>query len=332
MSAKYENPHDTPQCPACSSEYVYFSKKQGLYICEECRHAFTIEQPVTPMRIFLSYGHDDNEELVMRIKHDLESRGHQVWFDKSTIKAGEDWRRAITDGIVDSARVVSFLSEHSTRNPGVCLDEISIALGAKGGNIQTILVEGERQVRPPATISHIQWLDMHDWKAHRAKGETQWEHWYRRKFDDVVRVVESEENRRFAGEIETLGNYLKPISSDNRISQLLRKGFVGREWLTTAVEKWRTDATRDSRLFWIVGAPGVGKSAFVAQLTHFGPERVVAAQFCEWDKPDHRNANRVVRSLAFQLATRFPDYRKLLLTLPEIDALEEKQQIGRAHV
>ncbi|MCX5756934.1 MAG: hypothetical protein NTU83_00200, partial [Candidatus Hydrogenedentes bacterium] len=60
-------------------------------------------------------------------------------------------------------------------------------------------------------------------------------------------------------------------------------------------------------------------SAFAAQLTHRQGGTVIAAQFCEWDKPDHRNAARVIRSLAFQLATRLPDYRKLLLTLPEIE-------------
>ena len=79
-----------------------------------------------------------------------------------------------------------------------------------------------------------------------------------------------------------------------------------------------------SRLFWIMGAPGVGKSAFAAQLTHTRGDTVIAAQFCEWDKPDRRNAPRVVRSLAFQLSTRLPDYRKLLLTLPEIAELDRK--------
>jgi len=79
-----------------------------------------------------------------------------------------------------------------------------------------------------------------------------------------------------------------------------------------------------SRLFWIMGDPGVGKSAFAAQLTHTRSDAVIAAQFVEWDKPDHRDARRVVRSLAFQLATRLPDYRKLLLTLPEIAELNRK--------
>ena len=73
-----------------------------------------------------------------------------------------------------------------------------------------------------------------------------------------------------------------------------------------------------------MGVPGVGKSAFAAQLTHMRGDMVIAAQFCEWDKTDHHDPRRVVRSLAFQLATRLPDYRKLLLTLPEIAALDRK--------
>lgn len=295
------------------------------------------------LRIFLSYGHDANEELVICIKADLEKRGHDVWFDKSEIKAGDNWRRSITDGITGSDKFVSFLSKHSTRDPGVCLDEIAIAIGVKGGNIQTILVEGEQEVKPPASISHIQWLDMHEWKERRTAGGATWEDWYQSKLTEIIRVVESDETRRFAGEIETLAGYLKPIASDSRIATLLRKGFVGRKWLFEAVERWRGGAfgvppsgglapeppkggtpSAPSRLFWITGDPGVGKSAFAAHLTHFGRDKVIAAQFVEWDKPDHRHAARVVRSLAFQLATRLPDYRKLLLTLPEIAELDRK--------
>ena len=317
-------------CQRCGHESIMYSKKRDLYICEECNHEFRAEKPTASrLRIFISYGHDQNEELVRIIKSDLEKRGHDVWFDKSGIKEsgikpGDDWRRAITDGIVGSNRVVSFLSKHSTRDPGVCLDEISIAIGVKGGNIQTILVESETEVKAPPSISYIQWLDMHDWKQKKTEGEEIWETWYEGKFAEIVEVIESDESRRFAGEIEILAGYLKPITSDSRISQLLSKGFVGREWVTDSVEEWRTGNDRSSRLFWILGNPGVGKSAIMAHLSHFGKDRVIAAQFCEYDKPDHRNAVRVICSLAFQLATRLPDYRKLLLTLPEISKLETK--------
>ncbi|MCA9122279.1 MAG: TIR domain-containing protein [Planctomycetaceae bacterium] len=312
------------QCPNCGSTDAVFSAKRQEHICEDCRHAFRAEQLVDPLRIFLSYGHDANEELVRLIKVGLEQRGHDVWFDKSEIKFGDNWRRSITEGIVDSHRVLSFLSRHSTRDPGVCRDEVAIALGVKGGNIQTILVESETEVQPPVNIGHVQWLDMHDWKERRAAGAVTWEAWYQEKLAEIVRVVESEESRRFAGEIETLSGHLKPIKPDARLYDLLNKGFFGRDWLFEAVEKWRQDENCTSRLFWITGDPGVGKSAFAAQLTHSRSDAVIAAQFVEWDKPDHRDARRVVRSIAFQLATRLPDYRKLLLTLPEIAELDRK--------
>jgi hypothetical protein len=315
------------KCPHCGSENLKNLTTADIYFCKDCDHEFPVEKPVTPMRIFLSYGHDNNEDLVRRIKADLEKRGHDVWFDKSDIKFGDDWRHSITEGILKSNRVLSFLSKHSTRDPGVCRDEIAIAIGVKGGNIQTILVESEQDAQPPVNIGHIQWLDMHDWKERRAVGEAAWEQWYQGKLAEIVRVVESDESRRFAGEIETLNGHLKPIKSEARISLLVSKGFYGRKWLFEAVEKWRQDTKLDSQLFWIMGAPGVGKTAFAAQLTHTRGDTVIAAQFCEWDKPDHRNAERVVRSLAFQLATRFPDYRKLLLTLPEIAELDRKNAV-----
>ena len=180
----------------------------------------------TPLRIFLSYGHDDNEEIVRRIKADLEKCGHDVWFDKNEIKFGDEWRRSITDGILKSNRVLSFLSKHSTRDPGVCRDEIAIAIGVKGGNIQTILVESEQEVQPPVNIGHIQWLDMHDWKERRAAGEAAWEQWYQAKLAEIVRVVESDESRRFAGEIETLNGCLRPWKNGDRIRSWI-PGFSG---------------------------------------------------------------------------------------------------------
>lgn len=49
------------------------------------------------MKIFLSYGHDSNVPLIEKIKDFLskDAEGnlkHEVWMDKSEIKAGKDWR------------------------------------------------------------------------------------------------------------------------------------------------------------------------------------------------------------------------------------------------
>jgi hypothetical protein len=253
------------ECPKCASADVVFVKDLGKYQCKHCGRAFEGTPTITPLRIFLSYGHDANEELVRRIKADLEKRGHDVWFDKNLqkekgIRPGQDWRRAITDGIVKSNSVLSFLSKHSTREPGVCRDEIAIAIGVKGGNVQSVLVESEQEVNPPENIKHIKWVDMHDWKSGHgvvnaievkeenqlvklAKGDAAWEAWYQGKFAEIVAAVESEESQRYAIEIEALAQYLKPtvsdFTSDSRILQLLREG-VG--WPDVDVPSRRTMA------------------------------------------------------------------------------------------
>ena len=42
------------------------------------------------VRIFLSYGHDQNAPLVERIAADLRAAGHEVWIDTAEIKGGQD--------------------------------------------------------------------------------------------------------------------------------------------------------------------------------------------------------------------------------------------------
>ena len=264
-------------CPHCNQALTQVGK---CWVCPE-HGQFSPNKPGRPLRIFLSYGHDAHEEPVRRIKTVLEKRRHDVWFDKHELKFGEDWRRSITDGILKSTRMLSFISKHPTRDHGVCRDGIVIALTVKGGNIQTIPVESEQEVQPPVNMGHTQWLDMHDWKDRRSAGEAAWEQWYGANLAEIVRVVESDESSRFAGELEMLNSHLQPIKSDARISQLLSKGFYGRQWPFEAVKNWRNPelGTPQSRLFWIMGAPGVGKSAFAAQPTHTRGDTAIAAQF-----------------------------------------------------
>ena len=59
------------------------------------------------MKIFLSYEHDSNAPLIEKIKEYLskDAEGnlkHEVWMDKSEIKAGKDWREKITEGVLES--------------------------------------------------------------------------------------------------------------------------------------------------------------------------------------------------------------------------------------
>ena len=212
------------------------------------------------MKIFLSYGHDRNTPIVERIKQDLEAAGHVVWIDSSRIKGGDDWRRSIVDGLVNSDWILGFLSRHSVRNPGVCLDELAIALHVKAGALATLLLEAEAAIQTPVSISGIQWIDMHDWAERLANKDEKGEKWYREQLKKIIAVLADPKNQRFSGEIEELDRLLRPVWEDADIGALV-DGFIGREWLQAALDEWCKNA-HGSRLFWISGAPGIGKRCF----------------------------------------------------------------------
>lgn len=120
------------KCPKCGSEDV-FQKKDGSCLCGECGHRFMPQQEpaeFVPMRLFISYGHKESE-ICRRIYQALKDRGHDPWFDERRICFGNDWRERIANGIEKSGSVVACLSQYSTREKGVCLDELAISVGVR---------------------------------------------------------------------------------------------------------------------------------------------------------------------------------------------------------
>ena len=133
--------------------------------------------------------------------------------------------------------VLAGLSKYSTRNPGVCRDEISISVGVMGGNIKTILLEPTDIVAVPAMLSHIQWLDMSDWKRHIDEGFNG--KYFQRKFKELARMINTPENEKFNGDINRLRERLIPISPIMRIKSLTQKRMYGRQWLYKKIGRTR---------------------------------------------------------------------------------------------
>ena len=152
---------NNPVCPVCrSAESVTVLKSGKRAFCENCESTFDVSPPEPgerkkPLRLFLSYPHAAEGEynICDDIAAYLMSRGHDVWFDKDQLNRlhGTDWRRKIADGIRSSQLVLSCLNRHAVRveagQRGVCLDELSIAISVKGGNINTVLLEPESVIR-----------------------------------------------------------------------------------------------------------------------------------------------------------------------------------------
>lgn len=294
------------------------------------------EEPVSgqaaePMRLFLSYGHPESE-ICQRICAALKEHGYDPWFDQSDIRTGDNWRVSIQEGVRSSNAVVACLSPHSTRERGVCLDELAIAVGVKGGNVHSILLAPEQEVKPPATIGHEQWLDMSDWKEQKAAGPDVFAEWFREKMQELFRVLDSKETREFNGQIQYIHDHLNVYYDTSRQNALLQKRFVGRAWLEEKLEHWMDDPA-GKRMCLLYGGPGVGKSAFAVHYTHYN-SRVAACLFCRSDMEVYNAPRTVIQTLAYLLACRLPEYRQsLLMHLPEnkaeLEHLSEKELFAR---
>ena len=312
------------RCPFCGSEDIYFSKKRKQFVCEDCDETFSEQPPETMpfssldgrLELFFSYGHDRNRILVERIKRDFEKRGHHVWIDTSEIKTGDHWRDTILNGVLNASSVIAFLSEHSTRNPGVCLDELKIAVCVRGADIKTVLLEPENLIKPPATVADIQWLDMSDWFEMKKTSAVAFEQWYREKFAELCQSVEASDTTEIYGDIHTLKTKLKPYLNSEKEYQLLSKEYHGRKWLDDYIEDWQDN--RSTKSLVLYGRPGSGKSAFSVNYSHFNSD-VYGCFLCEWNREYTINPNRLIRTMAFRLATKLPDYRSMLLRQLDTD-------------
>ena len=282
----------------------------------------------TPIRVFVSYGHPESEvcrEILEAIRA-RETPRYEPWFDESDIRTGDNWRRSIQEGIKNSQQVVACLSPHSTREGGVCLDELAIAVGVQGeygGKVHSILLGPEKEVKPPATVGQNQWLDMSDWREKKAQGPDAYARWFQTKMQELFRVLESQENVTFNGEIQELRQRLNVYSDTSTQYALLKKPYVGRKWLEEEVEQWLDDP-HGKKICLLSGVPAVGKSAFAVHYTHYN-WRVAANLFCRSNMNTFNDPSMVLQTLAFQLACHLPDYRKnLLRTLPKNKAALEE--------
>ena len=95
-------------CPYCNSENTYYSKKRCVWVCEDCDNTFSendilkLEPSASDsgIKLFFSYGHDRNSEMVERIRKDLEVRGHHVWIDTDKIRRGDFWKEDVLNGVL----------------------------------------------------------------------------------------------------------------------------------------------------------------------------------------------------------------------------------------
>ena len=293
------------KCPQCGAADPMFSKKRQVYVCDECGCEFAMEKPFVSHRVFVSYGHDEHAVLAMRLRDDLCQRGHEAWFDEERLLPSYDWELNIEKGLEwvaakPPADFLLLLTPHSVRRPdGYCLNEITRAL-SKGLRIIPLMVA---ESEPPLSICRLQWLDLRDCLPLSEKQAI-----YEARFERLLAALEQDQ-LDFEGVQSRLLRVLQPIQFSADLLNLLRH-FTGRQWVFDEVDAWFADP-HGARVFWLTGAPGVGKSAIAAWIREKRRE-VAAFHFCDIHSEEKRNPAKLVCSIVYQLSTQLPQYEARL--------------------
>ena len=312
------------KCIYCGSEDVIYRKFHHIWECQDCGESFDPderERMTEEINVFFSYAHDDkNSEngavVVDRLKQLIEEKTGgkiKIWLDTYSIPRNKDWRELITGGIVESDRFVGFMSRKALRDPGVCRDELGIAVGSRYGIISCVLLEGERTLNPPAEFTERQWIDLSDWKKKRDEGEAEFERFLNDAADELIGILRDPETLRFNHEVKKLKESLgiSAVDEMTRIDELLKFKMTGRGWLENIINTWLNDKN-GSRVMTLYADPGAGKSLFSAHFQFANPN-VIAALACDSRSEEYSQTDKITDRLAYLIALRLPDYRRQLM-------------------
>lgn len=312
------------KCVYCGSEDVIYRKFHHIWECQDCGESFDSderERMTEEINVFFSYAHDDKDSengavVVDRLKQLIEEKSGgkiKIWLDTYSIPRNKDWRELITGGIVESDRFVGFMSRKALRDPGVCRDELGIAVGSRYGIISCVLLEGERTLNPPAEFTERQWIDLSDWKKKRDEGEAEFESFLNDAADELIGILRDPETLRFNHEVKKLKESLgiSAVDEMTRIDELLKFKMTGRGWLEDRINTWLNDKN-GSRVMTLYADPGAGKSLFSAHFQFANPN-VIAALACDSRSEEYSQTDKITDRLAYLIALRLPDYRRQLM-------------------
>lgn len=265
------------------------------------------------MKILISYGHDYSN-LIKRITKDLIARGYDVWLDRDSIVAGEDWRNKIEQGIRECSLVLAFFSPHSIRADSVCHDELKIALSC-GCPIRTVLLDDSIIDKLPKFVSGVQYLDFSALENNPSDALSSQ---YDECLDKLLEMIDRGAFSQHKEIIEQLSIKLHP--DKGMLSQLgsLKLNFCKRPWIDEYINSWTGNSS--TKMAGIVGFPGSGKSCYCAN-SFYNPENISALIFCRWFSGDLA-INKILKNAAYQIASKLFSYAKRLLWILENGSID----------
>jgi len=291
-------------CPECNSEEIstITDKNKTVFVCDSCGHKFVKK------RVFISYGRDEYAHFAENLKQQLLLQNCEVWFDQDKIREGIDWEGYIEDGLNwvaeagENGIMLFVVTPHSVRRPdGFCLKEMAKAVIKKIAIFPIMLIYSEL----PLSICNLQWYDMQDCIPVDERYNN-----FIKKSEQLISLLSNKQIQTDSMQF-LLYSILDPIDYSDDIIAKTRK-FTGREWLINKFDQWLKISTNKNRIFWLTGAPGVGKSSIAAWIAENRHE-IGAIHFCGFKNEQKNNPIRIIKSITYQLSTQLPEYTRVLM-------------------
>ncbi|KAJ3327417.1 hypothetical protein HDU76_011840 [Blyttiomyces sp. JEL0837] len=278
--------------------------------------------------VMLSYEWTTGKTLVQIIKQELQSRGIRVWFDEEQMHANMYERMA--EAIANSSVVTPILTVAYSKSAN-CKRELSYA-----GDLK-------KHIEPARALNKNEKLER--WVELITAGTIYYDfsealNDQHKLMDSITalcnsiekHLVESKNGRSQNGVgwdesgvgKSPLEEWLVPVDFGND-AERLRSDYVPgtRIWAIDGVHEWLLNEEM-RRLLWLNGGAGLGKS-IIAYLvsTNLPPNFTLGSIFyCKHDDASKNKAEKIVSTIAYDLATRSPSFNTFLNAAMEIDKIK----------
>ena len=285
--------------------------------------------------IFISYRKDDSSDLSWSLAGKLNEHFGEgsVFLDRHQIEPGDHWREEIDGALSRAAVVLAVIGPHwltsydeygqrrIDRDDDVLAYELSLAL-QRGIVIIPLYLHGLKPFPArafPARLAGlageqgIEFDIIRDLAGLCAKLE---------KIPGVRKQDSSPGLKKDASPSipkELFHDLVRPLNFEAESKKHLAH-FTGRKWVEDKLDEW-IPGQRDSKVFCLLGGPGIGKSAIACHWCHTRND-VIAFHHCIHDNSEKTDPKRILLSLAAQIAARSPEYEKRLRALG-VDELKE---------
>ncbi|KAJ3319167.1 hypothetical protein HDU76_000624 [Blyttiomyces sp. JEL0837] len=272
--------------------------------------------------VMLSYEWTSGKAIVKRIKEELELRGLKVWFDEEQMHSNIYERMA--EAIFRSSVVSPLLTVPYTKSAN-CKRELSFAADLKKTLQPTRSVAPNEKLELWAEFvtAGLTYYDFHNSLSDDLKFQKSLGALYSAiatSLNKNIQNVVDEYDTKIQQPENPFLKWLQPIDFKDDVKKFKGDYVAGtRMWAVEQVHQWLHEG--NSNLLWLNGGAGLGKSIIAYLISENLPPSYILGSlfFCKHDDINKNSAKRIISTMAFQIASKLPDFHAFLLNEMEED-------------